>query len=163
MTTPAFTATADLMDQHAGQLQVAEPLFRDFGGRMAFEGPIYTVKALEDNSLVREALEQPGQGQVLVVDGSGSLRCAMVGDKLAELGIQKGWSGILVFGCIRDSAIIKNMDIGLKALATCPRKSIKRGLGERQVSVTFSGVTFEPGAYLYADEDGIVIAAAKIP
>ncbi len=160
---PMTTATADLMDDHAEQLEVAEPLFRDFGGRLAFEGPIYTLKAFEDNSLVREALAQPGHGQVLVVDGGGSLRCAMVGDNLAQLGIDNGWSGIVVFGCIRDSAIIKTLDIGLKALATCPRKSIKLGMGTTQVRVTFAGVTFAPGAYLYADEDGIVIAPEKIP
>lgn len=157
------TPTADLMDHHSDDLQLAEPLFRNFGGRLAFEGPIYTLRAPEDNSLVREALERPGKGQVLVVDGGGSQRCALVGDNLAKLAVDNGWSGILVFGCIRDSGIIKNMAIGLKALGSCPRKSIKLGLGESQVPVTFAGVTFEPGAYLYADEDGIVIAEVEIP
>ncbi|RME33742.1 MAG: ribonuclease E inhibitor RraA, partial [Gammaproteobacteria bacterium] len=122
-------ATADLYDAHEDRLQVALPIFRDYGGRRRFCGPISTVKAFEDNTLVRAALEEPGEGRVLVVDAGGSLRCAMVGDNLAQLGIDNGWSGIVVHGCIRDSGPIGEMAIGVKAMATNPRKSVKRGEG----------------------------------
>ncbi len=150
--------TTDLCDDHSDDLSIATPLFRDFGGRRAFHGTISTVKLFEDNSLVREALGEPGEGRVLVVDGGGSMRCALLGDNLAEMGRQNGWSGIVVYGCIRDSADIAGMDIGVKALNTHPLKSVKRGEGERDVSVTFAGITIRAGYYLYADEDGIVVA-----
>ena len=155
-------ATADLYDQHGDKLQVAQPLFNDFGGRMRFHGQIATVKVHEDNSLVRAALEEKGEGRVLVIDGGESLRCALVGDMLAQLGKDNGWSGIVVSGCIRDSAVIITIDIGVKALGTNPRKSIKKGAGDRDIPVTFAGVTFIPGHFLYGDEDGIVVSAEKL-
>ena len=155
-------ATADLYDQHGEKLQVAQPLFNDFGGRMRFHGKIATVKVHEDNSLVRTALEEKGEGRVLVIDGGESLRCALVGDMLAQLGKDNGWSGIVVSGCIRDSAVIITIDIGVKALGTNPRKSVKKGAGDCDIPVTFAGVTFTPGHYLYADEDGIVISPEKL-
>ncbi len=155
-------ATADLYDEHGERLQVALPLFRDYGGRRRFCGPVSTVKAFEDNTLVRAALEEPGEGRVLVVDGGGSLRCAMVGDNLARLGIDNGWSGIVVHGCIRDSGPIGEMAIGVKAMATNPRKSVKRGEGRRDIPVRFAEVLFEPGHWLYADEDGIVVAESEL-
>ncbi len=155
-------ATADLYDAHEERLQVALPLFRDYGGRRRFCGPISTVKAFEDNTLVRAALEEPGNGRVLVVDGGGSLRCAMVGDNLAQLGIDNGWSGIVVHGCIRDSGPIGEMAIGVKAMATNPRKSVKRGEGQRDIAVRFAEVLFEPGHWLYADEDGIVVSESEL-
>ena len=155
-------ATADLYDAHEERLQVALPLFRDYGGRRRFCGPISTVKAFEDNTLVRAALEEPGEGRVLVVDGGGSLRCAMVGDNLAQLGIDNGWSGIVVHGCIRDSGPIGEMEIGVKAMATNPRKSVKRGEGQRDIPVRFAEVLFEPGHWLYADEDGIVVSEMEL-
>jgi len=155
-------STADLCDDHIEALQVAEPLFRRFGTRQAFCGPAYTVKVFEDNSLVREALEMPGEGQVLVVDGGGSLRCALVGDLLAKLAIDHGWAGAVVNGAIRDSAVIDGMDIGIQALATCPRKSLKRGQGERQVTVEFAGLRITPGNWVYADADGIVVAQGSL-
>lgn len=151
-------ATADLYDDHGESLRVAAPLFRDFGGARTFEGPVSTVKVFEDNSLVRAALEEPGEGRVLVVDGGGSLRCALVGDNLAELGAKNGWSGIVVYGCIRDAAPIGRIAIGVKAMATNPRKSIKKGEGSRDVDVRFAEITIRPGDYLYADEDGFVVA-----
>jgi regulator of ribonuclease activity A len=150
--------TADLCDAHAAELQVAEPIFRDYGGAAAFGGPISTVQVYEDNMLVRAALEQPGHGRVLVVDGGGSLRCALVGDLLAGLGVQNGWAGLVVYGCIRDSAEIARLPIGVRALATNPLRSAKRGEGQRDAPVTFAGVTFVPGQHLYADADGIVVA-----
>ncbi len=154
--------TTDLCDDHSDHLAIATPLFRDFGGRRQFHGPISTVKVFEDNSLVRTALEEPGEGRVLVVDGGGSMRCALLGDNLAEMGRQNGWSGIVVYGCIRDSADIADMDIGVKALNTHPLKSVKKGEGERDASVTFAGITIRAGSYLYADEDGIIVAAEPL-
>lgn len=155
-------ATADLYDEHEENLRVATPMFNDYGGKKSFSGPASTVKVFEDNSLVRAALEEPGEGRVLVVDGEASLRCALVGDMLAELGKNNGWQGIIAYGCIRDSAVIANIDIGVKALNTNPRKSVKKGVGERDVSVTFADVTINPGEYVYADEDGVVISVEKL-
>lgn len=150
--------TTDLCDQYADVVQIAEPLFGDFGGLSAFAGPMVTLKVFEDNSLVRAALEEPGRGRVLVVDGGGSLRCALLGDQLAELAEVNDWAGIVVYGCIRDSAAIAELDIGVKALAVYPLKSVKRGVGERDISVRFAGVNFIPGHHLYADEDGLLVA-----
>jgi regulator of ribonuclease activity A len=157
-----MVATADLYDAHGESLRVLAPIFRDFGGNRTFEGPIATLKVHEDNSLVREALEQPGAGQVLVVDGGGSLRCALVGDNLAMLGVKNGWAGIVVYGCIRDAEPIRELAIGVKALATNPRKSVKKGEGERDVVLRFADAVIKPGEYLYADEDGVVIADARL-
>jgi regulator of ribonuclease activity A len=155
-------ATADLYDQNEGRVQVATPMFFDYGGQRAFSGLISTVKVYEDNSLVRTALEEPGHGRVLVVDGGGSLRCALVGDMLAQLGQKNGWAGMVVYGCIRDSATIARIPIGLKALNTNPKKSVKKGVGERDVSVNFAGVDFVPGHFLYVDEDGILVSEYKL-
>jgi regulator of ribonuclease activity A len=155
-------ATADLYDEYEENLRIATPMFNDYGGKKRFSGPASTVKVFEDNSLVRAALEEKGEGRVLIVDGDASLRCALVGDMLAELGKNNGWEGIIVYGCIRDSAVIANIDIGVKALDTNPRKSVKKGVGERDVTVTFADVTIEPGDYIYADEDGVVISVEKL-
>ena len=150
--------TADLYDEFGEQLGVAAPVFGNYGGRDAFGGPIVTVKVFEDNTLVRRALEEAGEGRVLVIDGGGSLRCALVGDLLAKLGVDNGWAGIVVNGCIRDSAAIADLDIGVKALATNPRKSVKRGEGQRDIPVHFAEVGFMPGVYVYADLDGLVVS-----
>ncbi len=150
--------TADLCDEFADRLRIADPVFRRFGARAAFAGPISTLRVFEDNVLVRSALEEPGEGRVLVVDGAGSMRCALLGDLLAALASDNGWAGVVVNGCIRDSADIDGIDIGVRALATMPLKSRKLGRGERDVPVAFAGVQFEPGHYLYADEDGVLIA-----
>ncbi|MCZ6719616.1 MAG: ribonuclease E activity regulator RraA, partial [Gammaproteobacteria bacterium] len=120
------------------------------------------VKVFEDNVLVREALSELGLGRILVVDGAGSLRCALVGDRLVQLAQENGWGGIVVHGCIRDSAEIEKIPIGVKALNTTPRKSAKTGAGVRDIAVTFAGATFAPGNYLYADKDGIVVAAERL-
>lgn len=151
-------ATADLYDTHGDALQVATPMFNSYGGKFQFSGEIVTVKCHEDNTHVRGTLEQAGEGKVLVVDGGGSLRCALVGDMLAELGIKNGWQGAIVYGCIRDSAAIGKMDFGLKAINTNPKKSVKKDIGELNVTVHFADVTFTPGAFVYADEDGIVVS-----
>ena len=150
--------TAELCDQYSDILHIAEPYLLDFGGILAFHGEIATVKCFEDNSLIRTALETKGNGKVLVVDGGGSLRCALIGDQLATLAQRNNWNGAVVNGCIRDSAVITTIEFGLKALATHPLKSVKKGLGERDVPVKFAGITFRTGHYLYADQDGIVVS-----
>ncbi len=150
--------TADLYDEHGDDLKIAEPGFRSFGARAAFSGQISTVKVHEDNVLVKQALGEPGGGRVLVVDGGGSMRCALVGDLLGQMAIDNNWAGIVVYGCIRDSRDINAMPVGVRALGTHPAKSVKRGAGTREENVTFAGVTFVPGHYVYCDEDGIVVS-----
>jgi len=154
--------TTDLCDQFENApdvaLQVVAPMFKRFGKKQAFSGKIVTLKLFEDNSLVREALSENGNGQVLVVDGGGSMRCALLGDQLGILGEKNGWQGVIVYGCIRDSADIDQLDIGVRALDTHPKKSVKKGVGEKNVAVTFGGVTFTPGHWLCADEDGVIVA-----
>ncbi len=155
-------ATADLYDEYEEKLQIASPMFNDYGGNLKFCGPASTVRVFEDNSLVRAALEEPGEGRVLVIDGGASLKCALLGDMLVELGKENDWAGIIVYGCIRDSAVIANIAIGVKALNTNPRKSVKKGTGERDVSVDFADVIISPGDYIYADEDGIIISSERL-
>lgn len=165
MSAPDF-ATCDLLDDNEGKpelaLRVVEPMFKSYGRHAKFCGRIETLKVFEDNTLVREALASPGEGRVLVIDGGGSKRCALVGDQLGALGVKNGWAGIVVWGCIRDSAVINQQEIGLRALDTNPLKSIKKGAGERGIAVTFGGVTFTPGEWLYADEDGVVVSKASL-
>lgn len=159
--------TADLCDKHeervrTGELRVLDPMLNSYGGRAAFHGRIATLKLFEDNSLVRKTLESPGESRVLVVDGGGSLRCALVGDQLAALGVKNGWAGIVVYGCIRDSRAIAEMDIGVLAIDTHPLKSIKKNVGDAEIAVSFCGATFMPGHYLYADEDGVLISPTAL-
>jgi regulator of ribonuclease activity A len=154
--------TTDLCDAHPDDARAVAPLFRDFGGKVAFSGPIVTIKCHEDNVLFRKALEEPGAGRVLVIDGSGSLRCAMMGGNLAEIGVKNGWSGVLLNGCVRDVKDLREAAIGIKALAAHPVKSGKKGEGSRDVVVTFGGVIFRPGEMLYADEDGVVVSARPL-
>ncbi len=154
--------TTDLNDKYPDLVQIPEPIFSDFGGRIAFSGSIATVKTFEDNTLVRGTLETAGEGRVLVVDGGGSLRCALLGDNLAQLAIDNDWQGVVVYGCIRDAEPIGEMPVGVKALAPHPRKSVKNDYGWTDVPVTFAGVTFTPGHYLYADLDGIVVAPHEL-
>ncbi|RZT90740.1 regulator of ribonuclease activity A [Azospira oryzae] len=161
----SFT-TPDLCDANEAAigrtLRVVAPMFKAYGGRTRFSGRIHTLKIFEDNSLVREALGQPGQGKVLVVDGGGSLRCALVGDQLAVLARKNGWEGIVVYGCIRDSAEINRTDLGVRALDTHPQKSIKKGVGDQNIDVTFGGVTFKPEEWIYVDEDGVIVSATPL-
>lgn len=158
--------TPDLCDTHeaalGSTLRVVAPMFQRYGGRTAFSGQIVTLKLFEDNSLVRAALGEPGHGKVLVIDGGGSLRCALVGDQLAILAQKNGWEGIVVYGCIRDSADINGIAIGVRALNTHPQKSIKKDVGDRNIAVTFGGVTFHPGEWLYADEDGVLVSSQAL-
>ena len=156
MTDAQPPATADIMDDHP-EAQVLDPALRSFGRVGTFAGPVHTVVAPEDNTLVREALESPGAGRVLVVDGLASTRCALVGDNLAQLGVDNGWAGIVVNGCIRDSAVIDTMAIGIKALGTNPRKSVKRNQGTVGATLRCLGAEIAEGAWLYADEDGAIV------
>ena len=155
-------STADLHDEHERKVQVANVLMQGYGQKTRFSGPISTVKCFEDNSLVRTALEEPGRGRVLVVDGAGSIRCALVGDKLAEMAMKNGWEGMVIYGCIRDSAVVSTLDIGIKALGANPRRSVKKGGGERDIALNFAAATFTPGDWLYADEDGILLSPVEL-
>ncbi|MCG6870359.1 MAG: ribonuclease E activity regulator RraA [Gammaproteobacteria bacterium] len=154
--------TADICDEFADRVQVCDPVFRSFGAETSFAGAIATVKCFEDNSRVREAVQMPGESRVLVIDAGGSLRCAVLGDRLAEQALHNRWSGIVIFGCIRDAVDIARMKIGVRALATHPLKSIKRGEGQHGSTLRFAGVTFIPGAYLYCDDDGIVVSGDRL-
>lgn len=154
--------TADLYDDYGSDLQVATPMFQAYGGKTSFGGEIVTVKCHEDNSVVKSQLGENGDGKVLVVDGGGSLRRALVGDQLAAKGIKNGWAGIIVYGCIRDSKLINSMEIGIKALNTNPAKTEKLGVGQLNIVVKFADVTFTPGHFVYADEDGIVVSERKL-
>ena len=153
--------TTELCDAHEDVVRVVEPMFASFGGKTAFHGRIATLRVFEDNSFVRKALESDGHGRVLVIDGGGSIRRALVGDQLASLAIQNGWAGIVVNGCIRDSREIAEMDIGLIALATHPLKTLKKNVGEADITVSFGKVDFLPGEWIYADEDGVIVC--KLP
>lgn len=153
--------TTDLCDARPDSVEVAEPLFRSYGAKRAFHGPIATVRVHDDNVLVRRQLESPGEGRVLVVDGGASLHCALLGDNLAELGRRSGWAGVIVNGCVRDSADLATIPIGVLALNIHPRKSAKHGHGEIDMPVRFAGVQFRPGEYVYVDEDGVVVSAQE--
>ena len=150
--------TADLCDGYSELVQVAQPLFREYGGLAKFGGLVETLKVFEDNALVRETLEGDGQGRVLVVDGGGSLRCALVGGRLASVAHANGWAGLVVNGSVRDSAELGQIALGIRALNSVPQRSGKQGTGQRGVPVEFAGVAFYPGSFLYADADGIVVA-----
>ena len=158
--------TPDLCDEFEAELgktvRVVAPIFQRYGGRTTFSGQIVTLKIFEDNSLVREAFAEDGKGKVLVIDGGGSMRCALVGDQLAILAHKNGWEGVVVYGCIRDSADINSIDMGVRALNTHPQKSIKKGVGDRDIAVTFGGVTFNPGEFLYADDDGVLVSVKSL-
>jgi len=151
-------STPDLSDQHPETTRAVEVQFRHYGGIRSFGGPIATVKCFEDNSLVKEILGQPGDGRVLVVDGGGSMRRALLGDMIAASAVKNGWAGVIIHGCIRDVDEINAMALGVKALGTCPLKTDKRGEGQANIPVQFGGVTFAPDHYVYADNNGVLVA-----
>ena len=154
-----FRPTADLVDDIGAEVRSCDVQFRQFGARTQFAGPVSTVRCFEDNALLKSVLSEPGAGRVLVIDGAGSLHTALVGDVIADLARANGWSGLVVYGAIRDAATLRGIDIGIKALGTNPRKSTKTGAGERDVTVELGGVTFVPGDIAHSDDDGIVIVA----
>ena len=152
----------DLCDQYPDLVEVAEPMFINFGGREAFGGEIVTVRACEDNSLVKEQLARPGAGKVLIVDGAGSLRRAMMGDQIAESAANNDWEGVIVYGAIRDVNAISGLDLGVMALGAIPVKTQRRGVGELNVPVSFAGITFRPGHFVYADNNGLLVASRQL-
>lgn len=159
-------ATCDLCDANeqdaSGAFRVLPPVFRDFGRAGRFSGPVATVRCTEDNSRIREAVDSPGEGRVLVVDGGGSIRRALVGGNLAVAAAKNGWAGIVVDGSVRDAAELAQAGIGIKALALMPMRSVKRGEGRRDLPVVIQGVPVRPGEWLYADEDGIVVSSTSL-
>ncbi|MCB0924829.1 MAG: ribonuclease E activity regulator RraA [Mycobacterium sp.] len=155
-----FRPTADLVDDIGDGVRSCDLQFGQYGGRPQFAGFVSTVRCLEDNALLKSVLSEPGEGRVLVVDGAGSLHTALVGDVIAELARANGWSGLILNGAVRDAATLRTLDIGIKALGTNPRKSSKTGAGQRDVVVSFGGVSFAPGEMTFSDEDGIVVVAA---
>ena len=158
--TVIFRPTADLVDDIGPDVRSCDVQFRQFGARTQFAGPITTVRCSHDNALLKSILSTPGDGGVLVVDGGASLHTALVGDLIAELARSNEWAGLIVHGAVRDAAALRDMEIGIKALGTNPRKSEKTGAGERDVVLSFGGVEFVPGDIAYSDDDGVVIVAA---
>lgn len=154
--------TCDLCDENPDDVRVCEPLFSQFGGRECFGGEIVAVKCFEDNSRVKELLGTPGKGKVLVVDGGGSLRCALLGDMIGEDAVKNGWEGVIVYGCVRDVDALGTLDLGVQAVAAIPLKSVRRGEGQKDIPVTFGGVTFRSGEYVYADNNGVIVSAKKL-
>ncbi|HSX94822.1 MAG TPA: ribonuclease E activity regulator RraA [Hydrogenophaga sp.] len=163
---PSSPATCDLCDAHkaddSGAFRVLPPVWRHFGARRAFHGPVSTVKCFEDNSLVKAAVESAGEGRVLVVDGGASLRRALLGGNLGAAAARNGWAGVVIDGCVRDVAELAACDVGICALAPMPLPTERRGEGQRDVAVRVQGVWVRPGDWLYADEDGIVVSAARL-
>lgn len=156
--------TAELCDRYCDthHLQIVEPIFKPFGRKAAFSGRITTLKVFEDNLLVRQTLEEAVSGRVLVIDGGGSHRCALFGGNITRLACERGWAGIIVYGCVRDSVELNELPIGIRALHTHPLKSHKRGGGERDTLITFAGVNFKTDHFVYADEDGTVVADIEL-
>ncbi|MBP1325923.1 regulator of ribonuclease activity A [Leucobacter exalbidus] len=156
----AEISTADLYDERGKALQSLSLQLQDIGGMTGFSGPVRTIRCFQDNALVRRALESPGNGAVLVVDGAGSLATALVGDQIASLAADNGWAGLIVNGAVRDRIAIGTLPIGVKALGSNPAKSTKTGEGEVDVPVDIGGITFAPGAYVWCDEDGVLVDPA---
>ena len=152
----------DICDRYPDEISVFEPVFRDFGGKHRFCGEVVTIKCFEDNSLVAEIVREPGHGRIIVVDGGGSLRRALLGDLLAAAAVANGWQGLVVNGCVRDVEILATLDLGVKALAAGPVRTDKRGEGQRDVPLRFAGALLEPGHYLYADANGVIVAKRKL-
>lgn len=167
MTLGTTVSTTDLCDAHEdllldGRLQVMAPALITLGGRVAFAGPAVTLKLFEDNSLLADAVKAPGQGRVLVVDAGGSLRCAVIGGNLAKAAADNGWAAVVVHGAARDADEIDACDLAVRALALHPRRSVKRGIGERDVPVHFLGVTVRPGMWIYGDRDGVLVSSESL-
>jgi regulator of ribonuclease activity A len=154
--------TADLMDDHGDTLRSCSTQFRQYGGQEVFSGPIRTVSCHEDNGLVKQILNSPGEGAVLVVDGNASLRTALMGDMIAGAAVRNGWAGVVVNGAVRDTAVLRRLELGVKALGSNPRRPQQDSVGRRDAPVTFGDVAFVPGEWLYSDHDGIVVNASEV-
>lgn len=159
-------ATCDLCDAHkndqSGSFRVLAPVFKDYGGLHKFSGEVVTVKCFEDNSLVKAAVDSPGMGRVLVVDGGASLRRALLGGNLGAAAAKNGWAGVVIDGCVRDVAELAQCSVGIRALAAMPLPTEKLGAGQRDVPVLIQGVRVSPGDWLYADADGMVVMPAPV-
>ncbi len=151
-------ATADLVDAHEAILQSCTLPFRGYGGRARYGGPVRTLRTFEDNALLKQLVSAPGEGAVLVVDGGGSLRAALVGDVIAGLALANGWAGLVLWGAVRDTVALAGLDLGILALGSNPWKSGKTGAGHVDGPVSFGGAIFRPGDWVYADEDGLVVS-----
>jgi len=150
--------TPDLCDESPELISVVSPMFTNYGGNKAFHGEIVTVKCFEDNSVVKEQANEAGKGRVMVVDGGGSTRCALLGDLIAEKACENGWAGFVIYGCIRDVDAIEELNLGVQALNSIPIKSVRKGRGDLNIDITFGGVTFKPGHFIYADNNGVIVA-----
>lgn len=148
----------DLCDEYPHLVSVMTPMFRNFGARSSFGGPMSTIKCHEDNSLVADAVDEAGEGRVLVVDGGGSLRCGLLGDNLALKAANNAWAGIVIYGCVRDVDALAGIDLGIQAITANPMKSVKRAIGLRDEALAFGGIDFIPGHYLYADNNGVIVS-----
>lgn len=151
-------ATADVCDALGDDVQPIPIAFKSYGGRADFAGPAVTLKTLDDNSVLKELVKTAGEDRVIVVDGGGSMRTALLGGNLAADAASNGWAGILIFGCVRDLHELCAEDVGIMALGTCPRKSVKQGLGDMDVDLALSGVVIKPGYWVIADQDGVVVS-----
>lgn len=154
--------TADLYDAHGENLQVCETQFRLFGQKRAFAGPCATVQTFEDHRPVLQALQQQGRGRVLVVDGAGSLKVGLMGDRLAGIAVQNGWVGVIINGAIRDSVGINGLDLGVKALGATARRSSLPATAKLDCVIGFGAATFTPGDWIYSDEDCILVSAVPL-
>lgn len=166
MSSPPTFSCCDLCDVHkndgSGAFRVLPPVFRDFGSVQRFAGPVVTVKCFEDNTPVKQAVESAGEGRVLVVDGGGSLRRALLGGNLGAAAARNGWAGVVIDGCVRDVAELCESAVGIRALASMPLPTERKVDGQRDVAVQIQGVWVRPGDWLYADEDGMVVSAAPL-
>lgn len=154
--------TPELCDKYPDLVRVVEPIFKNYGGKSSFGGQIVTIKCHEDNSVVKETAGTAGNGKIIVVDGGGSLLRALLGDLIAQNAVQNGWEGFIIYGCIRDVDAISTMNLGVKALNTNPLKTEKKGIGDLNIPVSFGGVTFKPGEYVYADSNGIIVSSKPL-
>ncbi len=154
--------TPDLCDEYPQHVRVLAPMLKNFGGKHTFCGEIVTVKCFEDNSLIKEHAGLDGTGKVLVVDGGGSLRCALLGDMIAESAVKNHWEGIVIYGCVRDVDALAALNLGVQALASIPLKSVRQGRGDLNIDITFGGVTFKAGEYIYADNNGVIVSNQKL-
>ena len=155
-------STPDLCDEYPDLVSVVEPMLANYGGKDSFAGEIVTVKCYEDNSLVKEHAGKLGLGKVLVVDGGGSMRRALLGDLIANDAFENQWQGIIIYGCVRDVDSLVTLDFGIQAIGSSPLKTQKRGIGDLNIPITFGGVTFNPGEFVYADNNGVIVSAVKL-
>ena len=150
-------STADLSDQYGNKAQYSQPIFKAYGGKQQIAGRIVTVKCFEDNSLIKSTLSQPGENRILVADAGGSKRCAMLGDMIAKNAVKNNWQGVIIYGLVRDCIILKTLNFGVWALGTIALKSVRLGVGQKNIAINFANINFQPNDYLFADQDGIML------